>query len=285
MGEQMPATDNLSSSLERHYSPGGLAAAILAALQAAGKDPDHLTAEDLAPVDEFHVRGRRATLELAELAGLKAGMRVLDVGCGIGGPSRVLAGRYGCRVTGVDLCGEYCEVASMLAERLGLAHLVDYRQGDACTLPFADATFDLVWTQHVAMNVPDKRALYAGMARVLKPGGMLALYDGLQGGGGGIHYPVPWSRRAETSFLATPDGLRALLEEAGFAIADWRDVTGEGLEWFRSTRQRQRDKGPSPLGIHLLLGEEFPVMAGNLVRNMEEGRLILLEALAIKTTR
>src|SRR5437763_4250401 len=89
--------------VETHYTRQDLGQVILAALKAAGKDIDHLTPNDLAPVDEFHGGQRPATVRLAELVGLTGSERVLDVGSGIGGPSRFLASRYGCQVEGVDL--------------------------------------------------------------------------------------------------------------------------------------------------------------------------------------
>ena len=164
--------------VEDHYTSGDLGAAILAALQGMGKDIDHLTPDDLAPVDEFHGGQRPATIRLAELLGLTGSERVLDVGSGLGGPSRFLAWRYGVRVSGVDLTAEFVRVAEMLTRRTGLVGQVDYRQGDALDLPFADASFDVVWSQNAAMNIADRDRLYREMRRVLKPGGRLALAGG-----------------------------------------------------------------------------------------------------------
>jgi ubiquinone/menaquinone biosynthesis C-methylase UbiE len=138
-------------------------------------------------------------------------MRVLDVGSGLGGPARCIAGEFGCRVTGVDLTDEYVRAAAMLAERVGLSNLVTYHQGDALDLPFPEATFDVVWTQHTAMNIRDKAALYREMFRVLTPGGALAIYDILAGPVTPVHFPVPWARVPETSFLITPDELHRFL--------------------------------------------------------------------------
>ena len=267
----------------RHYTRGGLGEAILSALKDAGKDVDRLRPEDLAPVDEFHLRGRAATVEAARLAGLDAGHHLLDVGCGIGGPSRHLASEFGCRVTGLDLTAEYCRVAAMLAERTGLSGRVEFRQGDALALPFADAVFDRVWTQHASMNIADKDGLFAEMRRVLKPDGRLALYDILAGTGGEVRYPVPWARESAISFLDTPDALRARLPAAGFEILTWLDVTAPACDWFREVVTRTRAQGAPPLGIHLLLGDDFAEMAANLMQNLEQDRIVLIQAVARKT--
>ena len=158
-----------NDEIQAHYTRGGLADTLLAALEAAGKDTAKLSLDDLAPIDEFHSRGRDATLELAGLARLMPETRVVDLGCGLGGPARRLAKVFACRVTGLDLTPEYVEVANLLAERTGLESRVAFVQGDACDTAFDDASFDVVWSQHAAMNIPDKAKLYSEAARLLKP--------------------------------------------------------------------------------------------------------------------
>lgn len=272
----------LNESIQEHYARQDLGNRILGALAQAGKDLDRLRPEDLAAVDEFHVRGRAATLELARAAGIDSTQHVLDVGSGIGGPSRCLAEEFGCRVTGIDLTGEYCRVAAMLSERTGLAGRVSYQQADALNLPFSDGAFDVVWTVHVAMNVPDKPRLYREIYRVLKPAGTLAIYDILAGPSGPVLFPVPWARQPETSFLVTPDELRALLDQAGFRIADWADTTQAARGWFASQSEKFRQHGLPSLGIQLLLGPDFQVMGRNQRRNLEEGRIVLAQIVARK---
>ena len=173
--------------VQTHYTRPDLGEVILAALKAAGKDLDHLAPDDLAPVDEFHGGQRPATTRLAELVGFTGTERVLDVGSGLGGPSRFLAWRYGCRVSGVDLTADFVGVAEMLTKRTGLVGWVDYRQGDALDLPFEDRSFDVVWSQNASMNIADRDRLYSEMHRVLKPGGRLVLQEVVAGPGGEPH--------------------------------------------------------------------------------------------------
>ena len=271
-----------NKAIEAHYTRKDLGDVILEALVKAGKDVNHLTPEDLAPIDQFHIRGRTATLELARAAKLDAAMLVLDVGSGVGGTSRCLAREFGCRVTGIDLTDEYCRVAAMLAARTGLSHLVDYRQGDATRLPFDDQTFDVVWTEHVAMNIPDKTQLYREMHRVLKPGGTLAIYDVLTGPSGPVLFPVPWARTPDMSFLVSPDELRRLLEETEFTVTDWSDTTEEARAWFVTLAEKIRKEGFPSLGFHLLLGGDFKEMAQNQGRNLQEGRIVVAQIVARK---
>jgi len=260
-----------------HYARNDLSETILSALKAAGKDPDNLVLEDLAPLDEFHVRGREATAELAELVAPARGAKVLDLGSGIGGPSRVLAARFGCDVVGIDLTAAYCRAATVLAGRVGLDHLVHYRQGNALATPFDDGAFDLVWTQHAAMNIADKAGLYREAHRVLRSGGRFALYDVLAGPGGPPHYPVPWARDPAISFLVSPDELRDLLNGAGFQIETWQDRTEAARAWFRKFAARLQGGEKARLGIRTILGEDFPVMAENLARSFAEDRLAVAQ--------
>ncbi len=272
----------VNEAIQTHYTRTDLGDIILAALEKAGKNINHLTPEDLAPIDEFHIRGRAATLELAQVAGLDATKHVLDIGSGIGGTSRCLAQEFGCHVTGIDLTEEYCRVAAMLSSKIGLAHLTDYYQGDATNLPFPDQAFDVVWTEHVAMNIPDKARLYQEMYRVLKPDGTLAIYDVLAGASGPVLFPVPWARTPDTSFLVQPDELRKLLEETGFTITDWSDTTERASTWFVSLAEKIQKEGLPSLGFHILMGADFKVMAQNQGRNLQEGRIVLAQIVARK---
>lgn len=98
-----------ASQIDAQYATGLSRQSIEAALTAAGRDLDHLTPADLGALEDFHTLGRIATGQLAELARITAGDRVLDAGTGIGGTARFLAATRGCQVTAVDLTEEYCQ--------------------------------------------------------------------------------------------------------------------------------------------------------------------------------
>ena len=237
--------------------------------------------EALAPLDQFHVGGRAATAALAARLGVNPGHRVLDIGCGLGGPARHLAAEHGCLVTGNDLSPAFVAVATLLTARTGLAEMVRHVGGDATRLPFEPASFDLAWTQHVAMNIADRQALYAGIHTPVRPGGRLALYD-VVSGTGKPDFPVPWARTPAESALRTMDETRAALEHVGFMLREWDDVTAAGIAWAERqvTAAQARPDHVKPLSLPLVMGAEFPAMVANLGRALRDGRVALLQTIA-----
>src|SRR3984957_17377530 len=110
----------IETHVAEHYTQGTLEQRILTALREAGKDPDRLDPDDLAPVDGVHPGGRSATAAFAPRLKLRPGIHLLEIGSGIGGPARYFARYHGCRVTGIDLTEEFIVVSRALTRRLGM---------------------------------------------------------------------------------------------------------------------------------------------------------------------
>ena len=271
----MPKTQQL---INTHYGVSGILDSIQDALTAMGKNMDHLIPADLVLVDAFHLRGRESTLELADRTGIQPGLIVLDVGCGLGGSVRYLASELECNVTGIDLTEEYVNVATALSKLVGLENKVQFHHASALELPFENETFDLIWTEHVQMNIEDKRLFYGEIFRVLKPGGRLLFHDIFLGGNGELHYPVPWASEPSFSFLWPLNKVRNTLEAIGFSITDWEDKTRPSEEFLK----KMKEAGPQPLGIHLLMGDTAPIKIQNVLRNLQENRICVIQAVAEK---
>ncbi|MDZ4735398.1 MAG: class I SAM-dependent methyltransferase [Rhodospirillaceae bacterium] len=263
---------SIEEAVSAHYTHGALGDAILAAARENAANPDRLTVRDLSAVDEFHLGGVGATEHFVPQLGIAPDSHWLDVGSGIGGAARHVADRHGCRVTGIDLVTEFCAVARLLTETVGLSDRVRFHEGSALAMPFADGTFDGAYTMHVAMNIADKPALYRDVHRVLKPGAIFGLYDILAGPVvAPLTFPVPWSSTAETSFLAPIGEMLAMLEQAGFEILVRTDRTPFAQQFI--VRQRERAAaGLPPLGSVIVMGESFREKVDNLVANIETGR-------------
>ncbi len=267
-----------NNEIKDHYASPGLLQRIVQGLEAIGKSPASVELDDLAAVDEFHLRGPAATQELIEILEVGADSHVLDVGSGLGGPARHLAKATGCRVTGVDLSEDYCAVGNELTGWLGLSERVRLEPGDATRLErFAPSSFDAAWTIHVGMNVQDKGSLYASVAHVLKPGAQFVLFDILSAGAEEPQYPTPWAATPAQSFLATADEMSAHLGGAGFSIIEIKDQTSQALAFLDQNfaRIKSPSEGPPLLGLHLIMGPTFKESIENVQRNLVEGRLTL----------
>lgn len=260
-----------------HYDGWDLTDEIAGALRSAGLDPEHLSLDDLAPLDEFHALGRPATLALAELAQIAEGDRVLDVGAGIGGPARLLADRFGAQVTALDPTERFCAADEMLCRATGLADRVSVVRGDALALPFEDASFDVAWTQHVAMSIEDKAGMYAEMRRVLAPGGRVAIFDVVAGPGGPIHFPVPWADGPEASFLVSPDELLELLRGAGLEVR----TANDGQAALAAVSLHPAIEAAPGAPTLKLVMPDFEERMRTMVRNLQEQRTGLMQVVAV----
>ena len=273
-------TDN--NTIADHWGRGDIYDRIVTALRAAGKDLDALTIDDLAPVDHYHARGFQATVELADKLPVAAGDHILDIGCGVGGPARYLADRFGCRVTGLDITESFLDAAERLTERVGMADRVAFRLGDGARLSFDDGAFDGAYALHVTMNVADRAGFYGEAFRVLRPGGFFALTEHGMGPAGDPHYPVPWSDDGGGSYLIPPAATVAALEAAGFEAVAVEDMASKYLESYHKMIALA-DRGERPvLGTHVLIGDNARTKSGNAATNIAENRTAPIEVICRK---
>ena len=267
-----------------YYDGPDLHATVFAAIRAAGRDVDEIDSDDLAGMDEFHALGRAGTIALAELAGVTSGQRVLDIGAGIGGPARTLARHYGASVTAVEPTERFANLARTLTERAGLSERVRIVHANGSGLPFAAASFDLVWTQSVWQSVEHKRALAGEIRRVLHVRGRLALFE-IVGDGRDLHFPVPWGDGPADSFVPAEPDMKAVLEQSGLHAEKW--LVGERVQHALAAAAADVERMTSGLpgvGVDLLMPDYAERMAG-LARNVEDGRVSLLLAVLSRRPR
>jgi SAM-dependent methyltransferase len=211
---------------------------ILGSLSAEGLDPERLQARDI------YTRGLDCqNLGTFPMLDVLAGVldeygapgskdKLLDIGCGLGGPGRFLVDRFGCLVVGTDLLAKRTEIAKALTRKTGLERRISYRVADATDLPFADRGFTHAWMLDVSMHIRDKAALFREIARVLRPGGLFVMHEQTA--------PIPEvmrpvTRQAPYIAPSLPQLIR-YVDEAGLRVLTWRDTTPRVVEYFEGIR-------------------------------------------------
>jgi MPBQ/MSBQ methyltransferase len=193
-----------------------------------------------------------------------------------------MASRYGVDVEGIDLTREYIEVGNALTRAVGLDGKVRLAQGSALNLPYADASFDRASQFHVGMNIEDKDGLFADVARVLKPGGLFAVYDVMRVGDDALDYPVAWAEDESTSFVAPVEDYAAALAAAGLEVQATESKKDLGLAFFAKMKARMAESGPPPLGLHIVMGKDAAIKAANMAKNIAKGAIAPVLMLARK---
>ncbi len=184
------------------------------------------------------------------------GARLLDIGCGIGGVDLLLVREHGAaRVTGIDVEAPLIEQGRARIAHAGLADRIDLEQVEPGPLPFADASFDLVFSKDAMIHIPDKCAIYTEIHRVLRPGGALAFSDWF----GSAAPPTPeldrWLEIVGLTFRMRPiEEAAALLGEIGFAQVTIRDRNRWYLEWM--DQELARLSGAALDGLARRIGRE-----------------------------
>ncbi|MCR9109942.1 class I SAM-dependent methyltransferase [Marivita sp. XM-24bin2] len=271
-----------AQAISDHWGTGDVYARILETMKLAGIDPKTVTVEQLAPVDHFHARGFPATVELADALPIKEGDRLIDIGCGIGGPARYFAKRFNCHVDGIDITAPFVDAANKLSALVGLEALVACRHGDGQNLPFPDATFDGGYAQHVTMNVPDRNLFFQEAFRVLKPGAFFALTEHGLGEVGAPHHPVPWSQDGSGAFLMRPADTIAALQDTGFTRINVTETGEKYLQGYERAIELAKTGDMPVFGSHILLGKLAPQIVQNAARNIEERRTQPIQVVCFK---
>ena len=264
---------DIEAGVAKHYSSYDVLARIRTGLAEMGHDPDRIAPEVLKPVDEFHIGGAEATAALLEKLNIRADMEVLDIGSGIGGPARMIAVRYGCRVTGVDLTPHFVDAARALSGMCGMADRVRFEVGSAVALPLTDASFDLALLLHVGMNVPDKSALFREARRVLREGGTFAVYEVMRTGEGDLAFPVPWAETPDLSALETLQAYRDAAAAAGFTLETEENRREVALDFFSRIQSQAGSGAPPPLGLHNLMGPTVKEKVANMIAALRAGTI------------
>ncbi|WP_346798686.1 class I SAM-dependent methyltransferase [Halomonas sp. Bachu 37] len=239
----------------------------------------------LAPLDQLHIGGIKASERLLKLLDPEHHRRVLDIGSGAGGLMRQ-ATLSGFTLVGVDITHDLNRLNRGLSGLAQPGRTPPLVTADASALPFADDSFDAVLFQHSFLNMPDTVKVLGECRRVLHRGGVIVMHEVVSGPQHEqLRFPVPWASHGAHSCLQSAAALSSLLEDSGFHIVHWRDWSEEALVW----RQRQRVKEaaanasedssrPAPaLSPQLIFGSRFMEMGKNLLVNLETEAIRVVE--------
>lgn len=275
----------MKDAIKTHYTCPALGAKIRRGLEKAGKIPEQISLQDLAPVDQLHTGAAPATIELIEQAGLDKGMTILDAGCGIGGTSRLLAQKFGLVVHGIDLSEDFIETARVLNQWCGFAKdgTINFKQGSLLALPYPDNFFDAVLCQHVLLNIKDKLKAFAEFSRVLAPRGKLILHEIVDGPGPEPLYPVPWAGNAAASMLCSRQDIEAYAIKTGFKLILSEDKTTHAALWWEKVNTIKKARGTGPLNPSLVFGKNAGCFGANMERNFKEQAVLCVENIWIKS--
>ena len=267
-----------------HYRRHNLDQLIYAALTNAKQLNKPFDYKIIAAVDQFHIGGLTATLKMIELADFKPQDRVLDIGCGIGGPARTIACTCHCHVTGIDLSEDYCQAARLISWQLNMGDQTQFIRANALKIPFKNNSYSALWTQHITMNIGDKKALMTEFYRVLKPAGQLLMYEVLctTRANDSIKYPLPWARKSEDSFLDNAHNYKALLHNCGFELKHFEDVSATAIVSIQRVIERISQGEKKDPSLEIILGDGLLTMMENLLESLNNDTLSVIEFIATK---
>ena len=273
----------MTGPVSDHYNRADLLSRIERAIGTLDRTPDTVSIDELAPLEEFHVGGRAATVALLPDLKLTEETHALDVGCGTGGVSRFAAHRYGCEVDGIDLTPGFISAGKAISSWLKLSSKVHLHCASALHMPFEDETFDAAWMFHVGMNIREKRELFAQVFRTLKPDASFLVYDIMRGedDASDLVYPLPWASDSAISHVRTPDEYEAALEAAGFAIDKVRPRHDLADPFFDRVKANA-GKPPPPVSTGALMGDDAAAKIANLHACYRAKKVVPVQILARK---
>jgi cyclopropane fatty-acyl-phospholipid synthase-like methyltransferase len=218
-------------------------------LAARGLTPDSpLKVSDLTPFDQYHYHGTKAVDEAITALGLKPGMRVLDIGAGIGGPARYIAEKSGAHVTALELQEDLNAVGEDLTRRCGLNALVEHRCGNV--LDGVEGKFDAIVSMLCFLHIPDRARLFAVCRAAFGEKGKLYVEDFAQRRKARASEAEALAAKVQCPYLPTVEEYRQHFLGAGFQHIEIADVTGDWTSFTAERLAAYRSARPRNIAIH-----------------------------------
>ncbi|WP_292953695.1 MULTISPECIES: class I SAM-dependent methyltransferase [unclassified Neptuniibacter] len=286
-----PMSEPMTESVEQHYEQALDAKLIIESLQKAyPQGPDIY---QLAPIDQLHIGGIKASLKLLDRIQHLNASRILDIGSGLGGLMRLLQSNLTgpkhsqpLNIIGVDICHPFNQINRKISS-ICKQKPPSLITADAHHLPFMESQFDLIIFQHSLLNIPDDSGVLKECWRLLKPSGHILLHEVIEGTQPEMMlYPVPWARDAQHSHLINEQHLRDLLKQSRFQLSSFDNWSAQALEWRtrQSVKEQTTSQNTPPVSPAMILGPEFKLMGHNLMKNLQNNAAEVVEVLAKKAS-
>ena len=259
-----------NSEVIGHYKGAGLYDSILEGLKKSGIELNDIASDHLSAADEFHIGGTEATKFVADQLGEISNQKILDVGCGIGGPARFIANKTECQVVGIDLTPSFVKTGNALTDLVSMRNSVNLIEGNAADMSSYPDSYDAAYMMHVGMNISDKRSAFEGVSGALKTGSRFVIYDIMRMKEGQLTFPLPWASKGKGSAVDSPANYASILESVGLKVIDIEVKKEFAVEFFQNMMKRM-EGGPPPLGLHLVMGQDTPIKVQNVHKQIVEG--------------
>jgi ubiquinone/menaquinone biosynthesis C-methylase UbiE len=241
-----------------------------------------LDIEDLFSIDQYHARGIAATVDLGKRMPISKNQKILDIGCGLGGPARYYAKHFECLITGIDITSSFIELGNEFNKLTSMSDKIDLKIGNGEILEFDDSTFDGAYSQHVTMNISKRKNFFSEAYRVLKKESFFAFTEHGLGPVGEPIYPLPWADTKRMSYLLTPNETISLLNEVGFSDIEIIETGDKYMSGYEKLVNQTNIKKKPILGIHVIGGTSMKERSVNSLNSIKEKRTLPFEMLCKK---
>ena len=271
-----------SKNLEEFWTRGDIHSRVRKAMIEADLIDKKLDIEDLFPIDQYHARGIAATVDLGKRMPILKNQKILDIGCGLGGPARYYAKQFECFITGIDITSSFIELGNEFNKLTSMSDKIDLTIGNGETLKFEDNTFDGAYSQHVTMNISNRKSFFSEAYRVLKKGSFFAFTEHGLGPIGEPIFPLPWANTKSMSYLLTPNETILLLNEVGFYDIEIIETGDKYMSGYEKLVNQTNIKKTPILGIHVIGGTSMKERSINSLNSIKEKRTLPFEILCKK---
>ncbi|MDC1375490.1 methyltransferase domain-containing protein [bacterium] len=268
--------------VEAFWTRGDIHSRIHSAMTKANLIDKKLEIEELFPIDQYHARGIAATIDLGKRMPIKKHQCILDIGCGLGGPARYYAKEFECIITGIDITPSFVEIGNEFNKITSMSNKVELKVGDGEILDFKSEIFDGAYSQHVTMNVSDRKKFFSEAFRVLKKGSFFAFTEHGLGKEGNPIFPLPWANTEKMSFLLPPEKTISLLKEIGFSNIEIIETGDKYISGYKKLTNPLPKKENPILGIHVIGGESMKERSINSMKSINENRTLPFEVVCTK---